>query len=191
MTWNFKKKKCIICNKEYLPTGSNDKCCSIECIEEKDKRWFNEWIKKPGIKEYLKEYSLNYQKSPRYRKSLRKYYHSEKGRNTIKKYRKTDRYKELHKIWTNKPENKIKARNKRMLYLYGISLDDFNKLLNNNPRCQICQKTWTDIKKPFADHNHKTKKFRGILCRNCNNILGHCYDNIDILKNAIRYLEEK
>ena len=43
---------------------------------------------------------------------------------------------------------------------------------------------------PHIDHNHKTNKIRGILCGNCNMGLGHFKDNLDVLKNAIKYLED-
>ena len=39
------------------------------------------------------------------------------------------------------------------------------------------------------DHCHKTKKIRGLLCHTCNSGLGMFKDNIEYLKNAIKYLE--
>ena len=39
------------------------------------------------------------------------------------------------------------------------------------------------------DHDHKTRKVRGLLCPKCNNLLGSCDDNIEILNSAISYLE--
>lgn len=49
---------------------------------------------------------------------------------------------------------------------------------------KICKKEELVI-----DHNHQTGKVRGLLCANCNNGLGFFMDNIENLKEAIRYLE--
>ena len=40
-----------------------------------------------------------------------------------------------------------------------------------------------------VDHNHATKVVRGLLCCNCNFVVGHCLDNVEILRAAIAYLE--
>lgn len=54
-------------------------------------------------------------------------------------------------------------------------------------KCEICYN-----KLPLAvDHCHDSGKVRGLLCNNCNNGLGRFMDNIQILKNAVKYLEEK
>lgn len=38
------------------------------------------------------------------------------------------------------------------------------------------------------DHDHKTGKIRGVLCFPCNKALGFMEDDIERLKNAIKYL---
>jgi hypothetical protein len=52
--------------------------------------------------------------------------------------------------------------------------------------CEICGKVGERV----IDHNHKTKKFRGLLCRNCNTALGNFCDNIDVIEKAIMYLKK-
>lgn len=36
---------------------------------------------------------------------------------------------------------------------------------------------------------NKTGKVRGLLCSNCNTLLGLCKENIEILNNAITYIK--
>ena len=40
------------------------------------------------------------------------------------------------------------------------------------------------------DHDHKTGKFRGYLCDNCNTAISKLKDSITILENAIKYLKQ-
>jgi hypothetical protein len=58
--------------------------------------------------------------------------------------------------------------------------------LRNNGRCTICG----TINKLCVDHCHFTKKFRGVLCKRCNIIIGQVEENIQLLQNTIDYLEE-
>lgn len=75
---------------------------------------------------------------------------------------------------------------------YGLSIDDYEKMLSSqNYKCLICGCDISNRQNnPHIDHNHETNKIRGILCGNCNMGLGHFKDNLDILKNAIKYLED-
>lgn len=71
---------------------------------------------------------------------------------------------------------------------YAISIDEFEGMLKaQDYKCDICKK---EIKSYSAvDHDHKTGKVRGLLCRKCNLGLGAAKDNIVILTNMIKYLE--
>lgn len=55
--------------------------------------------------------------------------------------------------------------------------------------CQICGKTPT-TRSLSVDHCHKTNRFRGFLCSNCNLGLGYFKDNPELLEKAKDYLEE-
>jgi len=54
-------------------------------------------------------------------------------------------------------------------------------------RCLICTKIPT--KQLVVDHCHTTGKVRGLLCDKCNFLLGLANDQINVLQNAIAYLE--
>lgn len=57
-------------------------------------------------------------------------------------------------------------------------------------RCRICKREKALEEREFAaDHNHTTGQKRGILCSNCNVILGLAFDNPSILIAAAEYLE--
>jgi hypothetical protein len=72
---------------------------------------------------------------------------------------------------------------------YGIDKDKFIKLLNKqNNKCAICYFE-LDYTKSHIDHDHNTRQVRGILCQLCNKGLGQFKDNINSLKQAIKYLE--
>lgn len=74
---------------------------------------------------------------------------------------------------------------------YGLSEEEYLGLfVAQNNKCAICNKSFEDTK-AFVDHDHITKKVRGLLCTKCNSILGMAGDSIDILNKAIRYLSEQ
>src|SRR3990170_3742892 len=55
---------------------------------------------------------------------------------------------------------------------YGISLNDYNQiLLKQSGGCAIC-KTQPKNHRLSIDHNHRTKKVRGLVCKYCNQALG-------------------
>jgi hypothetical protein len=56
--------------------------------------------------------------------------------------------------------------------ILGLTWDMFQAtLFDQDYACKIC-KTSFDNRKAHADHDHKTGKFRGILCTSCNMGLG-------------------
>lgn len=92
------------------------------------------------------------------------------------------------------PERVKLNKRKNLLKSYGLTLEEYDRILNEQDGlCKICKdptaKHWrTD--KLFVDHDHKTGKVRGLLCHDCNYGLGGFKDNISFLKEAIKYLEK-
>ncbi len=75
--------------------------------------------------------------------------------------------------------------------LYSMSEHEYIKKINEQGNlCAICLKK-DKTKVLCVDHDHTTKKVRGLLCHNCNVGLGNFKDNPKILESAIAYLLEK
>jgi nitrate/TMAO reductase-like tetraheme cytochrome c subunit len=84
------------------------------------------------------------------------------------------------------------ARNSHLKHKYGISLFEWNKMFEMQKGvCPICHRHQDEIHHRLCvDHDHVTGKIRKLVCRDCNLILGHAFDNIDVLESAIKYLKE-
>lgn len=77
-------------------------------------------------------------------------------------------------------------------YLYGITEQQYADLMEKQGNaCAICGTTeWAGRHKvPHVDHCHDTGKVRGILCHDCNLMLGNAKDDPDRLRAAARYLD--
>lgn len=91
------------------------------------------------------------------------------------------------KRYANNPSVYREAKLKRE---FGITLEEYDSVLQNQGGvCAICGKVPSESKPLGVDHNHETGKVRGLLCDNCNLILGLAHDNSDILSKAAIYLE--
>ena len=93
----------------------------------------------------------------------------------------------------NRPEI---GRRQRLKRYYGITLEDFERMSEEqNHCCAICN-THVDEARIHnntfcVDHNHKTGEVRGLLCHYCNTALGKLQDNPALLRAAADYLEER
>lgn len=87
-------------------------------------------------------------------------------------------------------------RNRKLKREYNMTLEEYDNLFNSqNGMCAICNRTNNNKNPSYKnlniDHNHQTGKVRGLLCHNCNIILGLTKDNPNILRKAADYLERK
>jgi len=74
---------------------------------------------------------------------------------------------------------------------YGITNEQYNDLFDaQNGQCAICGTDKPGRNHPtlYVDHNHTTGQVRGLLCCDCNLILGQAKENCEILLSAIEYL---
>lgn len=90
--------------------------------------------------------------------------------------------------WAKENPEKIKENSRRqsLRRKCGISQDDYTARLNaQGGVCLICG---AGEKKMAVDHNHETGKVRGILCMNCNLMVGHSGESALTLERAAKYL---
>lgn len=74
---------------------------------------------------------------------------------------------------------------------HGITIEEYDSMSEGQDnRCAICH---TDIPggrgRFHVDHNHTTRRIRGLLCSNCNLGIGHLQDSEIILESALAYLK--
>jgi len=134
------------------------------CISSKRKDG-HDWACKECKKEYRRIYLKNPEKLQRKREMERKYSH-------------------LPQVIKHKQEYALN-------YYYGITSRQREDIwIEQYKKCAICKKQINTWKQSRVDHNHQTKKVRGILCNDCNLLLGHAFDSPEILQAAISYLQQ-
>jgi|ERR1700677_2942775 len=77
-------------------------------------------------------------------------------------------------------------------YFHDISLEFYNELYaKQDGKCAICSKPQIEFTKALAvDHDHASRKIRGLLCGPCNRAIGLLKDNSNIVGKAFLYLQE-
>lgn len=80
--------------------------------------------------------------------------------------------------------NQLARRTKRPIKEIKAEVND---LLSRVSACEICDTT-DDL---CIDHNHRTGKVRGLLCRAHNCMIGFAQENEETLHSANRYLMKK
>lgn len=117
---------------------------------------------------------------------------SVKGKAQARKNQHTFYWKHRHQ----EIERATKLRLKREL---GLDPSEYDRILKSQSgRCRVCNKHESLVSKKTGkrwllsvDHDHKTGKIRGLLCRHCNSALAFARDNQKILRNLITYLKSQ
>lgn len=112
-------------------------------------------------------------------------------REQMKKYSKElyQANRESIRAYHASPERKAHRKNYLLSKMYGISKVEFDAMLiQQGGRCAICKTKEFNGYGPVVDHDHMTGKVRGILCNNCNAMLGWSRELISTLSAAIEYL---
>lgn len=83
-------------------------------------------------------------------------------------------------------------KNRSLKFLYNLSLNQVTEMyMLQEGKCAICnvfKPTYNTHGGLVIDHDHNTGKVRGLLCTNCNVLLGRAQDNIQLLHKAANYL---
>lgn len=97
----------------------------------------------------------------------------------------------------NKDTVRKRSRRIHLKKKYNLDQDQYLAMcVAQGNLCAICKAPETrrtpsgDIQPLCVDHNHFTNQVRELLCNDCNALLGFCKENLEILENAILYLEE-
>jgi hypothetical protein len=76
---------------------------------------------------------------------------------------------------------------------YDLSYEAWTKMFDaQKGLCLGCYRHQKDVKDTFCvDHDHITGKIRGLLCRQCNLVLGNAADNAETLRRLADYLDAR
>lgn len=73
---------------------------------------------------------------------------------------------------------------------FGLTREIYEDInTRQHHRCAVCNTSWSETITPVVDHDHTTKRVRGLLCHKCNRGLGLFKDRIDLLQSIVRYLK--
>lgn len=111
-----------------------------------------------------------------------------------------EKWKEIYKKAYQKKIEKFDRETintKEIIRMHGLTHEQYEKMqLEQNGLCKICRQPETrksrapgKITRLVVDHCHETNKVRGLLCHQCNLLLGAARDNADILATAMAYLQ--
>ena len=105
-------------------------------------------------------------------------------KNNLEKFK---RYSELYSKRT-----RLARMNRRLQKKFGITIENYNVLLESqNQRCAICRRHKDEFKRALhVDHTHSNNQIRGLLCVNCNQMLGHSMEKEENLRRGIEYLQK-
>lgn len=95
------------------------------------------------------------------------------------------RSQQLH--WRGTAQRKAHLREYNLKRKYGLTQADYDALLAvQGGQCAICERSSDRLQ---VDHCHARNLVRGLLCQNCNKVLGLVDDDPVSLERAAEYLE--
>jgi len=103
--------------------------------------------------------------------------------------------KECESLISKKKQSLIRTpeRTKRihLKQYFNLTTEEWNFIFAcQGKKCAICGIQEKIGRGWCTDHDHKTGKVRGILCCNCNLMIGLAKDRKQVLTNSISYLED-
>lgn len=110
-----------------------------------------------------------------------------------------NKHNERSKRWRKVSKGYFPYLRKHQATRFGLTLDQVDKMLiDQSGLCAICKNQMSGKLDPAIDHNRSCCKsrescgkcVRAMLCNGCNSLLAFSRDNIETLKNAIKYLRK-
>lgn len=171
-----KAKECRRCSRIFTTKYPQARYC-FKCRKIVNVERTKEWLNDPKNKE-----------------KVRKYYRHPMVKKRLKKWHKNHREKfgDTYAIkWRlSHPEKHGENIKKWILGRAGITPEKYTLMMKEqNGVCAICHSSNKSGRGLAVDHNHETKKIRGLLCSNCNLGIGYLKDDILRLEKAIEYLK--
>ena len=184
------KSKCAYCGEEFFsPVYRNRVCCSRKCANS---------LRSVASLKRIDDYGEKRCGSCGEYLSVSEFGFSSSTPSRLKSW-----CKKCTSIYTkeNKPSTEATEsyKDKTLIRKYGITLDDYNLMLEDQGGvCAICglaeyakSNSGNDGTKLMAvDHNHESGTVRGLLCARCNMAIGLLMDDRRVLLSAIEYLED-
>ena len=85
--------------------------------------------------------------------------------------------------------SKAGAHERRVQKVYGLKPGEYGQLyLHQKGVCAICGRATGATRNLSVDHDHKNGLVRGLLCRPCNDLLGHLRDDPEAARRIVGYL---
>ena len=108
--------------------------------------------------------------------------------NRIYREKNKDKKAEYNRIYREQNKEKLAAYMRQYgLAQYGLTLEEYEAMLDEQIGvCAICKTSGEG--NLAVDHDHKTGKIRGLLCKKCNSALGFFGDDYQLVKTAESYM---
>jgi len=137
--------------------------------------------KPDGLCANCKSCTKAYNRSPKAKESRNRFYakHRVSHSSTVKD-------------WNHAHLDKVrKWKLRKRCAKFGITTEAYFAMMESQEnRCAICRVDFSTRRyAPAIDHCHATQKVRGLLCLNCNSGIGKLQESVQILHQAIAYIE--
>jgi hypothetical protein len=104
----------------------------------------------------------------------------------------TEHSEELNAAWSERwrtdPEFRASKQAQRRLRKYGLTPEQYRRMVDeSNGLCMICK--LAPARGLCIDHDHRTKKVRGLPCSNCNSGIGFFADDPKRMREAADYVD--
>lgn len=87
-------------------------------------------------------------------------------------------------------QRKADNHEKRVQKVYGLEKGEYAQLYQfQGGLCALCRRATGASRRLSVDHSHATENVRGLLCRPCNDLLGHARDKVAFFYRCIGYLK--